>query len=416
MAALVRFLREAEVTARRALLVVLVAGAGVAFWRLAEMRREPPEIPFTKVTRERIVATLATNGKVEPIEWGTARAERAAPVAKILVNKGSTVTKNAPLVELDASEARAELSSAESRIAEARAQLEVLARGGRSAEIVDIEGKLAVANLELGAARKERDSLAALVKKNAATRIELESAEERVKRTEAEIQGLQKRRASLVGDADRTIAEARLRDAESAAGLAREKIQKSVIRAPLAGVVYQFDLKPGAFLNPGDIVASIGRLDRVKVLVFVDEPELGRVRQGQAVSITWEAKPGRTWKGSVDRLPTQIVALGTRQVGEVACVIENPDQELLPGTNVNAEILLKTVESTLTIPKEALRRQDAIAGVFMLVSDKLAWKPVTLGSSTLTRTEVTGLNEGDAVALPTERPLREGMTVRPVFP
>ena len=43
--------------------------------------------------------------------------------------------------------------------------------------------------------------------------------------------------------------------------------------------MYQFDLKPGAYLNAGDMVATIGRLDRVRVKVYVDEPDLGRVTQ-----------------------------------------------------------------------------------------------------------------------------------------
>ena len=103
--------------------------------------------------------------------------------------------------------------------------------------------------------------------------------------------------------------------------------------------MYQFDLKPGAFLNAGDPVATIGRLDRVRVTVYVDEPDLGSVAKGLPVFITWEAMRDRQWKGVVDQIPTQIVALGTRQVGEVVCVIENPDRDLLPGTNVDVKIV-----------------------------------------------------------------------------
>ena len=120
---------------------------------------------------------------------------------------------------------------------------------------------------------------------------------------------------------------ARLHDAESAVTLAEERIRKSVVRAPISGTIYQFDLKPGAYLNAGDLVASIGQLDRVRVKVFVDEPDLGRVTPGKPVAITWDALPGRQWKGAVDKRPTQIVPLGTRQVGDVLCVIDNPNHE-----------------------------------------------------------------------------------------
>ena len=188
-----------------------------------------------------------------------------------------------------------------------------------------------------------------------------------------------------------------------------------MVRAPIAGTVYQFDLKPGAYLSAGDLVASIGQLDRVRVKVFVDEPDLGRVARGKAVVITWDAVPGKQWKGVVDKTPTQIEALGTRQVGEVLCVIDNPNNELLPGTNVNVEINTEAVASALTIPKEAVRRELGQAGVFALAGNALTWKKITLGVANTTRTQVEGLTENDAVALPSDKPLKDGMVVAPRF-
>jgi multidrug efflux pump subunit AcrA (membrane-fusion protein) len=134
--------------------------------------------------------------------------------------------------------------------------------------------------------------------------------------------------------------------------------------------VYQFDLKPGAYLNPGDVVASIGRLSDVHVTVYVDEPDLGRVRTRMPVTITWDAMPTRTWTGLVDRLPTQIQPLETRQVGEVLCIIKNPDQDLLPGTNITARIESEVVKQTITIPKEAVFRENGATGVYVLNGDK----------------------------------------------
>jgi multidrug efflux pump subunit AcrA (membrane-fusion protein) len=126
------------------------------------------------------------------------------------------------------------------------------------------------------------------------------------------------------------------------------------------------------------------------------------------VAITWDALPGRVWKGEVESMPTQIVALGTRQVGEVIVTIENQGLELLPGTNVNAEIQSQVVENALTVPKEAIRRD----GVFVLRDGRVRWTPVRLGPSSLTRTAVlSGVSEGDMVALNTEAPLEDGERV-----
>jgi HlyD family secretion protein len=240
-------------------------------------------------------------------------------------------------------------------------------------------------------------------------------AKQRVDQANLKIQSLEQKRAALVAPADHASAEARLHEAEAAAQSAEARIAMSIVRAPVAGTVYQFDLKPGAYLNAGDVVAAIGRLERVHVNVFVDEPDLGRVSKDMPVVITWDALPGRQWKGSVDRLPTRIVALGSRQVGEVVCVIENPDRDLLPGTNVSVLIESEVVENALTVPKETVHREQGKAGVYVLNGDRVEWRTITLGVSNTTRTQVKELKDGDVVALPSEKGLKDGMVVQPVL-
>ncbi len=398
--------------------VGIIAGVAILLlgWRIDKWKNQPPDVPFAHVARETIVSSVPTNGKVEPVEWAVARAGRAGAVEEILIQREQHVAQGDELVRLDASEARAERVAAESRISQARAELETLAKGGRSADLAEIASGLEKARFDLKTAQDEYDSLVKLQAKQAATPFEVNAAKKRMDELKLQIRSLEDRKASLVAPADRTSAEARLRDAESALRLADERIRQSAIRAPLDGIVFQFDLKRGAYLNAGDPVASIGRLDRVKVNVYVDERDLGRVMRGMPVMITWDALPGRIWKGAVDRTPTQIVALGSRQVGEVVCLIENPDRDLLPGTNVNAEIRSEAVENALTIPKEALRREGGQTGVFVLAGDRLEWRKVTLGVNNTTRTQVSGLQDGDAVALITEKPLKNAMVVKPLYP
>ncbi|MGH9662403.1 MAG: efflux RND transporter periplasmic adaptor subunit, partial [Bryobacteraceae bacterium] len=197
----------------------------------------------------------------------------------------------------------------------------------------------------------------------------------------------------------------------------RRRIALAEIRTPIAGVVYDLVARPGGFVNAGDRVASLGRLERVRVRVWVDEPELGRLAAGQNVTITWDALPGSQWTGAVEKLPAEVVALGTRQVGEVLCTIENRDGKLVPGTNVNAEIRARVVEGALTVPKEAVRREGGEAGVLVLREGRVEWRKVTLGFSSATRSQIAqGLDESDAVALPGDRPLRSGDAVKPIHP
>jgi HlyD family secretion protein len=384
-------------------------------WYAVTLRNQPPELAFARVVREPITSSVPTNGRIEPIEWAEVRAEKSGAVENIMVQRGAHVAQGAALVELDSGEARAELAAAQARVSQVRADLEVIERGGRATDLSSIAGEMEREKLELAAAEKDYNSLVRLQAKQASTAYEVSQAKDRMDRAQAQIRSLEQRRGALVVPQERSAAEARLRDAEAAVSLAEERIRKSVIRAPISGTVYQFDLRPGAYLNAGDLVASIGQLDRVRVKVFVDEPDLGRVARGKPVVITWDALPGRQWKGMVDKTPTQIVPLGTRQVGEVLCVIDNPGNELLPGTNVNVEIAAEEAANALTIPKEAVRRELGQAGVFTLAGNKLVWKKITLGVANTTRTQVEGLNENDAVALPSDKPLKEGMIVIPRF-
>ncbi len=403
------------IRSRSWLAILLVAAAVIGTW-VAVKKKPPPEVNFTKAARETLVSSLSTNGKVEPIEWMPVRSERAGVITRVSVSKGQFVRKGDPLVELDTRVASADLSKAHAAIQEAQAQQQVLTQGGRVAERQQIEADLSRARLDLDAAQKNYQALERLVAKQAATRQELDSARQLVDQLELRIQALEKNKAALVTGTDQDIAKARLQQAESAAAVAQTNLDLNVIRAPMDGTVYDFDLKQGSYVNPGDPIAKVGRLDRVRVTVYVDEPDLGRVRPGELVVITWDALPGHQWRGTVDKLPAQIVPLGTRQVGEVGCVIENPDRDLLANANINADIQATVVENAIAIPKEAIRRQGSDTGVLLLEGDRVVWRKVTLGISTYTKSQViSGLKDGNAVVLLSEKPIQSGSRVRPVF-
>jgi multidrug efflux pump subunit AcrA (membrane-fusion protein) len=119
----------------------------------------------------------------------------------------------------------------------------------------------------------------------------------------------------------------------------------------------------------------------------------------------------------VERRPAAIEELGTRHVGEVTCSIDNAGRRLVPGTNVNAEIQTSVIPGAVAIPKEAVRRDARGTGVYALQGSTVEWRHITLGASSVTRVQiVSGLKEGDSVALPTDAPLQAGQPVTPVYP
>ena len=393
---------------KKLLLALLVLAAVALGWGILR-KGEPPKVNFARVKRQTLVSSLPTNGKVEPFEWQAARAETAGLVTRLDVKEGQSVAKDALLVSLTDPVLEAQIQTTEARVAEAQANLAAAEAGGKPAELADIDNSLQRYRFEQQEAVKEYESLKRLQEKQAATPMEVQAAQVKARQAEIAIQGLQQRRASLVAAPDVSAAKARLQDAQVALDLARSRATKSVVRAPQSGVVYGLAVQRGAYLNVGDLVANVGQLDRLRVRVYVDEPELGKVSEGQPVTLTWQALPGKKWLGTVQRKPTSIQALGSRQVGEVLCVIENPGRELVPGTNVDAEIRTAVVDGALVIPREALRHDANGDYVYTLKGDVVERRPVKTGISSVTLVQVTeGLEVGDPVALPSDNPLKPG--------
>lgn len=397
------------------LLLVPVIALGV-WWGIAT-RNSAPEIRFVKARRETLISNLPTNGKVEPVEWASVRVDAPGLVTTVNVQLGQAVRKGALLARLSEPGLADQVAAAQARTAQVQSDLDVLSTGGKSSELTEIENSLTRLRFDRDQQARETGSLKRLYDKQAATMFDLQSSQARLRQMEIDIDNLAKRRAAVVSKPDLASAQARLREAQSTARATQAKVSQGLIRSPLAGIIYSLPARVGMYLSAGDMVANVGQLDRLRVRVYVDEPELGRVRVGQPVKITWDAQPDRNWKGTVERLATEITTLGTRQVGEVQCTINNPDHQLVPGTNINAFIETTSITHALTVPKEAIRRDGNNADVYVLEGgNTVRLKRIGTGASSVTRTQVTtGLTEEEPIALATDKVLKDGDKVKPVF-
>lgn len=393
--------------------LAIIAGGGA--W-LATRKAAPPEIPVERARRETLVSLLNTNGKVEPWEWRQVTAPREGRIAKVLVIQGQEVKTGLPLIQVEMPSAEADLSTAQANLAQTQAELAQIKLGGKAADLAEIDAGAAKAKLERESAEREVASLERLFGMKAATRDELDASRDRLKRAVGEIAGLRMKRISLAPVQDRGAAEARVNEAQAALTLIKTRNAQATIRAPHSGVVYELPVHAGAWINAGDPVARIGSLERMKVLIYVDEPDLGKVRMGLPVSLTWDALPGREWDGSIGALPSQVIQLGSRQVGEVTVQVQSPRRDLPPGANIDARLKAEVVAGALTISKGSLRRENGAFGAFVLEGRKLAWRHVDVGVSSESRAEIrSGLREREVVVLPTDHPLASGLEIVPVY-
>ena len=408
----------------RAIWVVLVLGglaaAGALYFRSLE--RAVLVVQTVRAAREEIHTGVVTNGTAEPIVYQDARAELEGEVARVLVREGDSVRRGQRIAELNQRQIASEIESARSTLADAENELRLLRQGGTALELRELRAEREAAKRERDQAAKLTEENSRLVERGAIARIELDEARQRLTKAEADLALLDQKLSGRYGPEEIVRAETRVAAARAALELAQSRLRSTAVLSPLEGVVYSVPARPGDYVRSGDLIARVGELGRIRVKVYVDEPDLGRVTAGQPVVLRWEGLPGREWRGQVEQLPSEIKELNSRRVGEVSCTLDNPERELLPNMNLDVEILTEARDSALVVPRETVFGSGGAGGpggtgsarhVFVIRDGMLVRRPVEIGLISPTRTEIrSGLEDGEAVVLPGQQPLQEGMRVR----
>ncbi|HET7150070.1 MAG TPA: efflux RND transporter periplasmic adaptor subunit [Candidatus Acidoferrum sp.] len=412
----------------RILLYLLLAGV-LAYVGIELSGRKPaPKISAVTPVRENLTSSINTNGKVEPISPYVIRAELDTFVKTVYINEGQTVKKGQLLMELDVKDAAAQLAETRSKLVKAQDDLRAARAGGRPADVAKVDTDLSNAKAERDRFQKNHDKLVQLISQQAATQDELATNDLSLTKAQAEVGRLtaakQEFDHNVRLETDRGGLQVDQLQNEVAA--LEEKVRQGRITAPAGGTLYalgrdaaSLPLKAGDYVRVGDLLAEMADLHKVRVRAFIDEPELGGLEENEPVKITWDALPNKVWSGKTEIIPKQVVPHNTRSVGELLCSVNNDKLELLPNINVNVRINSKERFGVLSVPRGAVEMEGGKRYVFVVKSNQLG-----VGKSTLEKREihvgiadatnyevVSGLQEGELVALPGDVDLRDGMSV-----
>jgi HlyD family secretion protein len=408
---------------RNRIVIFLVLAAVVAFALVRLSGRQPvAKISAVPPVRENLVSSISSNGKVEPIAPFVVRAQLDTFVERISAVEGQAVKKGQLLLQLNVKDAAAQLADARSKLLRAEDDLRAANAGGRSDEAAKTEGQLAAALALRNRLQRNHDSLERLIAQQAATKDELAANDLDLAKADGQVKQLTAAKQEFVHgvklDANRTSLQVEQLRSEVAA--LEEKVRDGRIAAPADGTLYSLPAKAGDYVKVGDLLAEMADLHEVRVRAFIDEPELGGLEPGEPVRITWDALPNRTWMGKTQVIPKQVVARGPRSVGELLCEVDNQKLELLPNINVNVRINSRERVNVLTVPRGAVEAQEGRRFVFVVLRNALG-----VGKATLERREihvgiadatnyevVSGLREGEMVALPGDVDLKDGMPVK----
>ena len=410
---------------RNRILTFLLLAAVAAIVLISLSGRQPvAKINAVMPVRENIIASLASNGKVEPISPFVIRAQLDTFVEKVGAQEGQSVKKGQLLLQLDVKDAAAQLAEARSKLLRAEDDLRAAKAGGRSDQAAQAAGLLATATAQRDRLQRNHDTLSRLIAQQAATKDELAANDLDLTKAQAEVTRLtaakQEFDRGVQLDAGRSTFA--VQQAQSEVASLEEKVRTGRITAPADGTLYSLPVKAGDFVKTGDLLTEMANLHQVRVRAFIDEPELGGLEPGQQVRITWDALPNRTWSGKTEVIPKQVVARGARSVGELLCNVNNEKLELLPNINVNVRINSQERSNVLTVPRGAVASDGSRRFVYVVKRNELSVnksrlerREIHVGIADATSYEVTsGLQQDELVALPGDIELKDGMIVRVV--
>jgi len=396
-------------------ILLLIAIAVVALSAFLSSRRTVVPIRVTEAQRATIASFISTNGKIEPAANFEAHAPGPTTVKRLLVKEGDSVKRGQLLVQLDDSEARADAARTLAQLRAAEADLNAIHSGGTREEVITTQSELNRARSDVDAAQRNLEALKQLQQSGAASPAEIRDAELRLQTTQSQLTLLQQKTTKRYSSPEVERVEAQVQQAQAAYSAAQDALSKSNIVSPVDGTVYSVPVKQGNFVNAGDLLIQVADLSKVVVRAFVDEPDLGRLATGEQVEVTWDALPGRIWHGSITQVPTTVTVRGSRTVGDVTSLVENPDQKLLPNTNVSVSITTARDDNAIIVPREAVHQEDSRRFVYEVVNDKLRQQYVDTGISNLTVIEVTrGVQPNSQIALGSTngKALRDGLPIR----
>jgi len=405
----------------RTLLFLLAAGI-VAFVLIKISERQPvAKIAAVRPFRQNVVASITSNGKVEPIAPFSMRAQLDTFVEQVSVSEGQNVKKGQLLLQLDVKDAAAQLAAARSRLLKAQEDWRAAKAGGRTDEAARVNGDLAKALADRDRLQHNEDALKRLLGEGAATKDELTANEVSLTKAQAEVNRLTAAKQEFARQVslDSSQGELAVQQAHSVVAALEEKVRQGRITAPTDGTLYALPVKAGDYVKMGDLLAEMADLHKVRVRAFIDEPEMGGLEPGLPVKITWDALPMHTWMGRTEITPKQVVPRGSRSVGELLCSVDNQKLELLPNTNVNVRINSRERLNVLTVPRGTVETSGGQSFVFVVkdgVSHAVLEKrKIQVGIADATNYEVTsGLSGTETIALPGDADFRDGMAVKVV--
>ena len=309
------------------LLIGAIAVAVAAYYRVS-VSADVPRFSTSAVSRQDIVQTVEATGTLGAVTTVQVGSQVSGTIQSLHADFNSLVRKGQVIARLDPSLMQAQVDQAAATIT----RLEADQQASR-ASLEDAQTKLRRAQT--------------LSDQGLIARADLDTAQSAARQAEASLQG----------------AQAQIVQARASLNQNQVNLSHTVITAPVDGIVISRNVDVGqtvaASMSAPTLFVIARDLTEMQVEASVDEADIGRIQQGQAVTFGVDAYPGEMFTGTVSqiRLQPQVV----QNVVSYTTVIDvpNPDGKLKPGMTANVSIEIARADDVLAVPNAALRFQPS---------------------------------------------------------
>lgn len=337
-------------------IAVLVGAGYLAFRKLAAMKEKPDQVvtvarpiavQVLALERTSFRETLTGYGRARALKASTVSAEVAGIVEKLSprLEAGAEVAAGEQLVWIDDRDLRQALASAEARLARNAAEEVRL-----ESDLDTAASRLAIAESELAASKRELERIVSLKGQKVATDSELDRQSMQTALREAAVLELRGRLPSLRAQIDRNRAERK----ELSTALARAELDlsRAVVEAPYAGRIQARTVQDRERVAVGAALFEIVDPSRIEVPIALPAARYGEVRSGATATVRLTGEGVDGWEGTIERLSPTVRAEDRTFYAYV--VIENREgAHLPPGAFTRAEIAGREFDEVFVLPRTA---------------------------------------------------------------
>jgi membrane fusion protein (multidrug efflux system) len=359
------------------LTLLLMTGCGNTEAKLPAKAEEPPQpisVSLVAAQERTLPTTLDVTGTLMADAQTDIASEIEQRVVEISVERGQYVTAGQVVARMDDQDAKNQLHEAEATEAQIRERLG-LVNGQTFDPLKTPEVQQARANTDRAEADYKR--FAQLLEEGAISRSEHDLRRADYLATKAQYETTINQMRQLY----QSLLAQKVRVA-----MGRKAVEDTIIRAPWSGVIAEKAVSVGRYTKKGDRIATIVRVDPLRIELTIPEGAVAAVRTGQRVAFSVQSHPDRQFEGAIAYVGPAVRADSRALV--VEAIVPNPKALLQPGLFATARIELPAGRPSVMVPTAAVKGEGGVFKLFVAKNDRAEARLVQVGRETDGRLEI----------------------------